>query len=237
MGQAAVFVLFVALAALSAAVLLAPRATAAEAPYEPNDASPAAAGPLAAGQLYSAGLETASDRDFFFFHVTSRQSALVELTVRNLGVGDASDIDVTIFDVWATPVAARTFIRGGESALLSIELEPQKYFVEVSSSGGFGDPYSLLGGGSLGAFGPYAQIAGRCTKATAAVTESTAGLSRAKSKLQRATAALRRTRYAVPAARRKAQAAHSRAKRQAAARRHALAAARKSRQPWCSIAP
>ena len=226
-----------ALATLSWAAFLAPRAPAAEAPYEPNDALATAAGPLTAGSLYSAALETASDRDFFFFHVTSPEAARVELDVHNLGESRASGIDVTIFDASATPVAAQTFIHGGESTVLSAELEPQKYFVEVSSNEGSSDPYSLAASGSPGAFGPYAQVAGRCAKATAAVTGSAARLSRAKSRLQRATARLRRSRYAQRDARRKAQAAHSRAKRRASAQRGALAAARRSRQPWCSIAP
>lgn len=237
MGQVQACALFGALAALSGAAFLAPGTSAAEAPYEPNDALPAATGPLAAGSLYSAALETASDRDFFFFHVTVPGAARAELDVHNLGDSKASGIDVTIFDASMTPVAAQTFIHGGESALLAVELEPQKYFVEVSSSEGSGGPYSLAGGGSPGAFGPYAQIAERCTRATAAVARSTARLSQAKSKLQRATARLRRSRYAQQGARRKARMAHSRAKHQASARRRALAATRRSQQPWCAIAP
>jgi hypothetical protein len=229
--------LFIALAALSWAASPAPPAIGAAAPYEPNDSLPAAAGPLTAGSLYSAGLETASDRDFFFFYVTSPGAARVELGVHNLGSSKASGIDVTIFDVSATAIAAQTFIRGGESTVLPAELEPQKYFAEVSSSEGSGDSYSLTAGGSPGAFGPYSQIAERCTSARAAVARSAVGLSRAKSKLQRTTARLRRSRYAQPSARRRAQAEHDKAKHRVSAQRRALDAARKGRWPWCSIAP
>ena len=220
------------------ALSLAPVAAAEGAPFEPNDAITAAAGPLAFGQAYTAGIETASDRDFYFFYVTSPQAAQVELTVHNLGGGGrSSDIDVAILETSATPVAAQAFIHDGETRIVSAELEPQKYLVEVTAKEGFGDSYSLTGGGDAGAFGPYTQISGRCVSASAAVVADKTGLSRAKSKLQRATARVRRSRYATAAARTKARAAHSKAKRRVEGKRRALRAARESREPWCSIAP
>jgi hypothetical protein len=228
----------VALLTALAWTLLCAQAAAADAPYELNDSVQTAAGPLNSGQSYQATVETSSDRDFYFFHVTSSSPAKVELTVQNLGgQSKASDIDASIFDSMMTPVAAETFIREGEARVLAAELEPQKYFVEVTADEGFGDAYSLTAGGSEGAFGPFSQISGRCERAAAAGEKAESGLQRAKSKLQRATGRLRRSRYAGPKARLEARRAHAAAKRKVLAKRSELRAARRSRQPWCSIAP
>lgn len=226
------------LAMLAWTLACAPAAGAADAPYEPNDSVQVAAGPLSFGQSYSATLESTSDRDFFFFHVTSRAAARVELTVQNLGGGGkASDVDATILDSTMTPIAAQTFIRDGESRLVAAELEPQKYFVEVTANEGSGDSYSLTAGGDEGAFGAYSWISGRCERARAAGSKAERGLRRAKSKLQRATGRLRRSRYAGPAARGEARRAHFAAKRNIQAKRSELRAAHESTEPWCSIAP
>lgn len=226
------------LAALAWALLYAQAAGAADPPYEPNDSVQVAAGPLSLGQSYSATLESSGDRDYFFFHVTSPTAAGVALTVQNLGGGGkSSDVDATIIDSTMTPVAAQTFIRDGESRLVTAELEPQKYFVEVTANEGFGDSYTLTPGGEEGAFGPFATISGRCERAGAAAEKAERGLRRAKSKLQRATGRLRRSRYAGPKARVGARRAHSAAKRKVRAKRSELRAARRSAQPWCSIAP
>ncbi len=230
-----------ALAALLAALawtLLAAVAAAAETPYEPNDATLAAAGPLAAGQSYSATIESTGDRDFYFFYVTSPAAARVELTVQNLGGGDkASDLEATILDASSTPVASQTFIRDGESRVVSAELGPQKYFVEVVANEGSGDSYTLTPAGDEGAFGPFSLISGRCERASAAREKAERGLRRAKSKLQRATGRVRRSRYARPKARLEARRAHSAAKRNVQAKRTELRTAQRSMQPWCSIAP
>lgn len=226
------------LAAMALTLACAASADAAEAPYEPNDAIQTAAGPLSFGQAYTAALEMNGDRDFYFFHVTSRAAAKIELTVRNLGGGGkASDVDATILDSTMTPIAAQTFIRDGESRLVATELEPQKYFVEVTANEGFGDSYSLATGGGEGAFGPFSRISGRCERAHVAGSKAERGLRRAKSKLQRATGRLRRSRYAGPKARLGARRAHAAAKRSVRARRSELRAARESTEPWCSIAP
>lgn len=225
-------------AILALALLWVAPTAAAQTPYEPNDALQLATGALTAGQQYSAALETAGDRDYFFFYVTSAQSAQVELTVQNLGGGSMnSDIDITILDTSATPLAAQTFIRDGEARVVPVELEPQKYFVEVSANEGSGDSYSLTGGGGAGAFGSYAQISGRCSSATTTAARRGKGLSRAKSKLQRATARLRRSRYTTATARQQARSVHRDALHQVAAKRRGLREARLSREPWCSIAP
>lgn len=232
------FALLGLLLALASSAVWASPAIAAEAPYEPNDAIPAAQGPLNAGQPLFAALESAGDRDFYFFYVTSPSGAAVELTVQNLGGGGkSSDVGATILDTSATPIAAQSFIRDGDSSVLTAQLDPQKYLVEVRANEGFGDSYSLTGGGGAGAFGSYAQISGRCASASAKSTAGGKGLVRAKSKLQRATARLRRSLYATVPARRAARAAYREAKRKVTAKRRALQAARASREPWCSIAP
>ena len=232
------FVLLGLLLALGAAGASAPPSLADEAPYEPNDSIPAAQGPLNAGAPLFAALESASDRDFYFFYVTSPAGTAVELTVQNLGGGGkSSDLDATILDSTATPVVAQSFIRDGEARLLTAQLDPQKYLVEVTANEGFGDSYSLAGGGGAGAFGPYAQISGRCASANAAARKAGGGLSRAESRLQRTTARVRRSRFAPPRARRKARAAHRRAEREVTTKQRELRAARRSMQPWCGIAP
>lgn len=206
------------------------------APYEPNDAMPAAAGPLAFGQSYSAALETSGDRDYFFFYVTSAGATQVELTAGNLGGGDEpSDLDVSILDPTGTAIASQAFIRDGETRTVAASLQPQKYFVEVDAGEGSGDAYSLSAGGGTGAFGSYAQIAGRCERATKAVGADRVRVDRAKSKLQRATARLRRSRYATRTERRKARAALRAARATVTARQGALTQARRSQEPWCSI--
>jgi hypothetical protein len=225
-----------ALATLSLALGLAPKSLAAEAPYEPNDSILSATGPLAIDQTYVAGLETQSDMDFFFFYVTSPRTSDVTLTVRNLGGGSqSSDIQATITDSSATPVGGLSFISGGEARTATIALRPQKYFIEVSANTGFGDTYSLTGGGGSGAFGPYAQIAARCASATAAVAGARARLTRAQAKLQRATARLRHSRYSTRDARKAARAAYRKARARVTGRKDALKAAKDSQKPWCSI--
>jgi hypothetical protein len=228
----------VACLALLGSALAAVPASAAAGPYEPNDAAPAAAGPLLFGQSYLAALESSGDRDFYFFHVTSREAAQVSLTVQNLGGGDdTADIAATIFDDTATPVASQTFIRKGETRVMTATLEPQKYYLEVSAGTGFGDSYSIGTGGGAGAFGPFAQISSRCTSATAAARQDETQLNRLESKLQRTTARLRRSRYAGRRALNAARAAQRTTKSKVATKKRALRTARKATQPWCSISP
>lgn len=209
---------------------------AAAAPYEPNDATPAAVGPLAFGQTWSAALENSGDRDFFFFYVTSADATPVELAARNLGGGgEPSDLDLSILDTTGTAIASQAFIRDGETRTVAASLQPQKYFVEVAPGEGFGDAYSLSAGGGTGAFGSYEQIAGRCERATKAVGSGRVRVDRAKSKLQRATARLRRSRYATRTEHRRARAAQRAARATVTARQDALTQARRSQEPWCSI--
>jgi hypothetical protein len=228
----------VAVLATVAGMLLGASPSLADGPYEPNDTIPAAAGPLEAGRPFSAVLESTTDLDFYSFYVTAPGTPRIELAVQNLGGGGAgSDVDVTILNTSMTPIAAQASIRDGETRIVAAELEPQKYFAEVTTNAGSGDSYSLTGGGEEGAFGSYAQISARCASANRAAKQAGRELSQAKTKLQRATARLRRSRYAKPRAQEKARAAYSRAKRRMSAKRRAFRAAESSTQPWCALAP
>ena len=224
------------LAALALALIAAPPSHAEEGPYEPDDTMFNAAGPLAIGQSHLARVEMARARDFSYFYVTSTD-AHVTLTVANLGGGDKpSDIDVTILDSIATPLAGSTFIGGGEARTVAADLEPGKYFIEVAADVGFGDTYELTPGGSAGAFGAFVEIAGHCAAARSATNAVQTKLGRATAKLQRTTARLRRSRYGTPMARASARAAHRKAQARVRVDRRALRQARESRRPWCFIA-
>ncbi len=215
-------------------LLLAPRAQGAG-PYEPNDATINAAGPLALQQTYSGSIETLGDRDFYFFYVTS--PAQVVLTVKNLGGGGViSYFGTAILDSSATPLDAVSYIDNGEERAITVDLVPQKYYIEVAANEGSGDGYVLTTGGSSGAFGPYASIAAQCATANAAVDAAEAGLERAKAKLQRASARARRARYGNHRFKTSARTAYRKAKARQAAKRKKLKAARESREPSCFIA-
>ena len=224
---------------LAAALCLAPAAAPgarAAGPYEPNDTTLSAAGPLLAGQAYVGGVEAQGDRDFFFFYVTSPGEVQVTLTVRNLGGGAAvSNVDALILDSASTPVGGVSYINKGAEKTAVLTLAPQKYFVEVGSTEGFGDSYSLTGGGGAGAFGAYEAIAARCARGVVAVRRGKVGLRRAQAKLQRTTARLRRSRYSGRKARKKARVAYRKSRARVTAKKKGLKVAKASRQPWCSI--
>jgi len=226
----------VLLGALASALGWATQPAAADPPYEPNGTMLNPAGPLGYGAPIVAGLETQSDRDFFFFYVTSPDGANVTVTLGNLGGGSrGSNLAATILDTSATPVGGVSYVNVGESRVAAVTLEPQKYFVEVAPNEGFGDSYSLTGGGDGGAFGAYAPIARRCAKATRWARVAKRRLRRAGAKLQRTTARLRRSRYNGRRARVQARRAHRKAKSRRNARKRALRKAKRSRSPWCSI--
>jgi hypothetical protein len=206
------------------------------APFEPNNSTAEAAGPLLAGQSYSADLASRDDRDFYFFYVTSADPAQVELNIDNAGGGAAgSDIGLTILDASATPLASQAFIRPGEARLVATALAPGKYYAEVVQNDGSGDAYVLKPGGGAGAFGPYAQIAGRCDRASGRVAAANVRVRKAEGRLQRAIARGRRSRYAGKKARRGARLARAHARVGLQLARKKLRTVRKSRSPWCSI--
>jgi hypothetical protein len=215
------------------ALVFAAELRAAVGPYEPNDSVASAVGPVAGSQTYAGAIESQGDLDYFFFYVTAPGAGQVTLTARNLGGGTGvSNIDATVLDSSMTPVGGLSYINRGQEKTATLTLRPQKYFIEVRSTEGFGDTYSLTGGG---AFGSYQQIASRCAAGTAATAKAKRGLTRAQAKLQRATARLRRSLYASEQARKSARAVYRRARARVNAKRNELKAAKKSRQPWCSI--
>jgi hypothetical protein len=221
-------------AVLAGALGIAPGSVAAA--FEPNNSIAEAAGPLLTGQSYAADLASRDDRDFYFFYVTSADPAQVELNVDNTGGGAAgSDIGLTILDASATPLASQAFIREGETRPISAALGPGKYYAEVTPNDGYGDAYLLRPGGGEGAFGPYAQIAARCDRASSRVGAAKVGLRRAVGRLQRAIARGRRSRYAGKRARRGARLARVRARTGLRSARKKLRTARGLLTPWCSI--
>jgi len=233
--------LLAALLTLIAVFVLAPRCLAAGEPYEPNNSTLEASGPLTIGQTYGASLETSTDKDYFYFYVSSpvgaRDGANVTLTVKNLG-GGGPPIDVAILDPRASPVdAVAYFLAGGEAASATTSLEPQRYLVEVSAASATPGAtlYSLTAGGTPGAFVPYSQIASRCESGTAAVAVARTRLRRAQAKLQRANARLRQSLYGSSSRRRAAQAKYRKARARVDGMRKALNSARDSQTPWCLI--
>lgn len=222
------------LALLTLAVLAVSASPAAAASYEPNDSIPTAAGPLLGAQSYVAQLETQSDRDVFYFYVTSPQEAEVSIALEDTGGGSAGAyIGAALTDGLGTPVAATAYVNPGEARQLSAQLKPQKYFLQVTPGAGFGDSYRITTGAD--GFGPYSAIAGRCAAARAATKTAGAAVRRAKLKLQRAVSRLRRARYGSDRARAAARSAYASAKRRVRAARTALNAAVARQRPWCSI--
>jgi hypothetical protein len=219
------------LALLALAVGASPASAAS---YEPNDSISTATGPLLGGQGYVAQLETQSDKDVFYFYVTSPREAKVDITLEDMGGGSAGAyIGAALTDGLGTPVAATAFVNPGEARELSAQLKPQKYFLQVTPGAGFGDSYRVATGAD--GFGPYSAIAGRCAAARAATKTAGAAVRRAKLKLQRAVSRLRRALYGSDRARVAAQRAYASAKRRARAARRALKAAAARQAPWCSI--
>ncbi|MBA3867126.1 MAG: hypothetical protein H0X42_12405 [Solirubrobacterales bacterium] len=226
-----------ALALAAAALLCWSARPAAAASFEPDDSTAAAFGPLALGQTYGAAIETPVDRDFYYFYVTVPGTAQITLTAQNLG-GNAglSGINAAILDATATPVRSLPYLGDGETRTTTVDLPPQKYFVEVTPSEGSGDAYSLVLGGAAGSVGPYTEIASRCSAAGRRVQAAEVALNRAESKLQRATARLAGSRYATAAAKTAARAAVRGAKARSMARVRRLRMAKHGREPWCTIA-
>jgi hypothetical protein len=205
------------------------------APYEPNDSLPSAAGPLASGQTYEAALETPTDKDIFYFYATSPAAAQATLVIRNLGAAGAAGLEASILDTRGNVVDPLAyFLAGGHETTATFALEPQKYFLEIST--GSGVETTFTPGGEAGAFGPYSDVASRCAARSAVVASAERTVRRAQGKLQRATARLRQSRLGTAAERRAARASHRRARAQVRRREAALKNARARLHPWCFIA-
>jgi hypothetical protein len=215
------------------ALVFASELRAAQGPYEPNDTLASAVGPLAGGQPYSGAVEVQGDIDYFYFYLTAPGETKVTLTLRNLGGGaDVANVDAMVLDSSSTPVGGLSYINRGQEKTATLTLRPQKYFIEVRSSEGFGDSYTFTVGGELG---PYATIASRCAKATVSTARARVRLTRAQAKLQRTTARLRRSRYGTDEAKAAARTAYRKARARVTAAKKALRAAKASQKPWCLI--
>jgi hypothetical protein len=231
----------IAAALIFTAPLVSTGVASAAGPFEPNNTLAEAAGPLLTGGTYNAAIEGSADKDFFYFYVTSGPSARVELTLKNLGSANAPQLNASIVDGLGTVIDGFAYlIRPGAEATTSIDLAPQKYFLEVESTySSSSDPtaYSLAAGGSDGAFGPFAQIEAKCASARAEATADKRKLRRAQARLQRATARLRRSALGTAAAHRDASSNYRHAKAQTTKKRNALKATAKKQDPWCGLAP
>jgi hypothetical protein len=214
-----------------------PAVSGASDPFEPNETLVSAAGPLINGQPYQAAIESSGDKDFFFFYVTSAAGPDVSLAIRDLGGGaPPSSINGRIVDANGTPVGASLpYVEQGEGRTVTIDLKPQKYFVEVVPSAGVGDAYEITPGGGRGAFGAYSRIAAQCASATASVKVLRAKLDRATIRLQRATSRLRRTRYGSPGERKSARDQYRTARARVTTKTRARNSAEASQRPWCFI--
>lgn len=234
----------VATALIFAAPLASTGVASAAGPFEPDDTLPEAAGPLTLGGTYEAATESPSDKDFYYFYVTA-PSARVGLTIKNLGSPGAPRLNASIVDGRGAIIDGFAYsLPVGEEATASIDLAPQKYFLEVeptyvssSDTSSETTTYSLVAGGSEGAFGSFAQIEERCAAAKTQATTDKRKLQQAQSRLQRATARLRRSALGTAAEYQSASAHYRHAKGQTTNKRSALRAAKKAREPWCGISP
>lgn len=230
-----------AVALIFAAPLVSTGIASAAGPFEPNNTLAEAAGPLLAGGTYDAVTEGSADKDFFYFHVTSAPSARVELTIKNLGSPGSPPLNASIVDGLGTVIDGFGYlVQPGAEATSSIDLAPQKYFLEIEptySSSSYTTPYSLVAGGSGGAFGPFAQIEAKCASARTQATTDRRKLRHAQARLQRAAARLRRSAFETPTKRREASSNYRYAKKQAKKKRYALKESGQAREPWCGISP
>ncbi len=215
-------------------------ASTAQPPFEPNDNLMTASGPLGLNQTYTAATETSNDKDYYYFYVTTPNSAQVTVTLKDLGGGPFSEgySALELQDshggyIYHTSLSAERF----NYDTFAITLTAGKYYLVVhSSSYDYGDSYSVSTAGTEGAFGEFAPIAAQCAAATASVVAVQAELGKAEAKLKSASARVRRTRYSRSRrARRRARVAYEKAKAAVTSEREALKAAMKTQEPWCYI--
>jgi hypothetical protein len=209
--------------------------------YEPNDSILTGYGPLANNSSYTAALETGNDLDYFYFYVTTPNTAQTTFTVTNLGGGLGSSPEFTAYlaDSHGSDIETIGYgIDPADYATRSVTLSAGKYFVVVdnSYSDEYGESYRLDTSGTDGAFGNYAAIAAACATATAPVTTYLAQVGVAEAKLRKAEARLQQLRYSRNRrARVKARAKVKHIKSVLAAEKTSLKAAEKGQKPWCFI--
>lgn len=228
----------VAVTCLGLTSLASAHALAADGEFEPNDGPTEAAGPLLVGQPVGAKLETATDRDFFFFYVATMDSAPVTLTVADQGGGSTplGEMTASVFDANGTSAGGNfAYIRAGESRAQTISLPAGKYIVEVISVSGSGQSYVLTPGSAAETFVSYEAIASRCQAGADRKSSLEKQLSRLEVKLQRAISLVRRSRYSSREARLTAQNRFLGVRSRARAKRRELRIAAKALSPWCSI--
>lgn len=221
---------------IAIAVILGAGSASADPLHEPNETIHSATGPLASNLSYSAGIEAQTDRDVFFFYVTAPRGTSVTISVQNTGGGPAtSDLKATLLDTSSSPIGALSYVRKGETRSLTLDLAPQKYYIEVAANSGFGDGYSLSTADGPGAFGSFAVIAGRCGVALARIDEARREIRHARAKLERAVTRVRRSRYGGRHARQASRANQRKARQGLSASRRELHSATQQSRPWCSI--
>jgi hypothetical protein len=230
--------------AVIAALLITASASApalAQPPYEPNDSILTGYGPLANNSSYTGALETGNDLDYFYFYVTTPNTAQLTFTVTNLGggLGYEPEFSVYLADSHGSTIESIGYwIDPADYATKSVTLSAGKYFVVVDngSSDEYGESYRLDTSGTDGSFGDYAAIAAACSTATAPVNLYLAQLGAAEARLRKVEAKLARVRYSRNRrAKRRTWAKYRHVKEVVTAEKKSLKAAEKGQKPWCFI--
>lgn len=182
-------------------------------------------------------METAADKDFYFFYVASPdKDAQINIGLSAFGGGTLdADLTLTLIDSAGTRLSGIPFVRIGEARSLQAGLSSGKYFLEVVQTQGVGGSYQVVGTGSSTAFVSHSAIASRCAKTTTDVARATIARRHAQSRLERLLGRLRRSRYASTGARHRSLIAYRKARRRLGTATSALGQARGSRFPWCAI--
>jgi hypothetical protein len=210
----------------------------AQPPYEPNDSLLTAYGPLANNAAYTATDDTINDVDYYYFYVTTANTAQLTFKVTNLGGGSSyHDLYASVTDShggYITGIASE--LDAADYATKSVTLEAGKYYLKLEGSGGYGDSYEFTTSGTDGAFGEYGVIAAQCAAATGPVSTYQAQLATAQANLRKAEARLRKVRYrGTRRAKRRAHAKYRHVREVVAAEKASLKAAEAGQKPWCYI--
>lgn len=209
--------------------------------YEPNDSILTGYGPLANNSSYTGALETGNDLDYFYFYVTTPNTAQLTFTVTNLGggIGFEPQLSAHVADSHGNHTETIGYwIEPADYATRSVTLGAGKYFVviENDSSSEYGESYRLDVSGTDGAFGDYSTIAAACASATAPVTTYLAQVGAAETKLRQAEARVRQVRNSRKRrVKRKALAKYRHVKAVLAAEKKSLKSAELGQKPWCFI--
>ena len=228
---------FLLLGGLVVILLAARGASAAQPPYEPNDSAAAAFGPLAVNQTYTAGIETQNDQDWFYFYVSALSTAQVQVTLKALsGPYSEDEVEGVLFDSAQRSLGEGFAVEVGHSRTDAITLGPGKYFFRVEGvEGDEGVSYSIVTGGTEGAFGEYAPIAAQCATATTGVNTAQEALTKATLRLRKAERKVVRTEHRPYSVRKRAAKAEKKDRAAVTSANDALKAAELGQKPWCEI--